>query len=152
MSAYVSGYEKRLFKDEHVMGLLEQNLPTPDYKARHRYQIVYAVRGDQIVEMIHDMGPSELFTAQEMHILSLMEHTAAEIVEMAEQVRNKSVHLGSFLAEKQAESTLITDFLQEAEQKQLSMTNVSSFGSAISTQRNGWSAKGAAERVKGQHR
>ena len=78
-------------RDEAAYALSEINLPTPDFKGKHRYQIIYVQRGDKLAEFRRDLGPRERFgSAPELRIPSFWVHSVAELVDMAEELRDPS--------------------------------------------------------------
>src|SRR3990167_2698548 len=58
-----------LRRDEPAWSLREVNLPTPDSRGRHRYQIIEVVRSDKLVEWRKDLGDAANFSAQQFQIM-----------------------------------------------------------------------------------
>ena len=56
-------------EDELALGLRETIRPSPDFKSRHRYQVIFVVRGEKVVEWMHDMGPETNFKTDQFNIV-----------------------------------------------------------------------------------
>ena len=123
-----------ILPNEKAWALREINLVRPPTHQWRRYQIVTVVRADVLSEWWRDMGPT--VPRPEIEIPSLGEHTVAELQGIAEQYQDD--HWGKFVAEKQAESTLIPDFLDQYAERSLIIKNKSKFGPGYSKQRNGF--------------
>jgi len=84
-------------KDEPCLGLYEMNLQSPGSKGFHRYQIIYVMRDDKPTEYRKDMGLSKWFKHDQFRIPGgafdngryWIEHTVAELMEIADQLRFK---------------------------------------------------------------
>jgi hypothetical protein len=127
-------------RNEKAMSLREENLHG------RRYQIIVVVRADELTEWWKDLGPSGNHLGDGFQIPSLMEHTVAELQDIATASR----HDDTWQKEMRgvvAESTLISDFLSQYEERSRIINNKSSFGPGVVKQRNGFS-KGA---VNGSH-
>lgn len=122
--------------DEKALALVERDLLTTDYRERRRWQFVYVLRNDNVAEWTRDMGlASDYPYASEFRIYSFWEDSVAELKEQAEGMRDDD-YWQRFLAEKQAESTLITEHIAFEEEKYLQSKNRSTFGPGFSRQRN----------------
>ena len=133
-------------EDEKAWALREVNLVRPPTFQWHRWQIVTVVRNDQLTEWWKDLGPMRSFTAPQVEIPGLLEHSVAEIRDIAEQYRLGDDYWSKRSAELAQESTIIPDILNQLEERQKVLHNVSVFGPGGSKQRNGFSLKTALER------
>lgn len=98
--------------DDPCYGLYELNLQSPGSRGFHRYQIIVVPRDDKLYEYRRDMGLAKNFTAIQFRIPGAVRdedtgrveflHTVAELMEMAEQLR-----------EEPAPHHDLTDFKQE---------------------------------------
>ena len=110
-------YEGELNPDEKIMGLVEVDLLTSDYKELHRYEIIYAIRDDKTVPFVRDLGASLKHLGPPMRIPVLLEHTVAETREIAEQGRQSGVRQRlKELREQSAEGGLIDTWVERQEQ------------------------------------
>ena len=74
--------------DEPAMGIAEVNRLTPDSTERHRYQIIYVIRDDEIAEFTTDLGMQDkFFYTNQFSIPSFREHTVGELLDMAYHIR-----------------------------------------------------------------
>jgi hypothetical protein len=83
--------------DEPAFNLREVALPAPDFKGRHRYQVVTVVRGDRLVEWWNDLGDAKAFKARQFRIVAgvvdeqtgrgVSFHSVGEVLAMADQER-----------------------------------------------------------------
>lgn len=134
--------------DEKAFLLVERNLPFDRIGVR-RIQILYVNRGDRLAEWRKDLGPASDFQNEGVRIPSFWEHTVGELWDIAERHRYRdNDYWARFAAEQQAESTLITDFLNHKEESWKLIDNQSVFGPGVSKQRNGFSKRTAYERAK----
>lgn len=113
-----------------------------------RFQIITVVRDDKLTEWWNDMGLEASFTAPEMEIPSLFVYSVAKLRDMADNIRWKDDHLQRFMAEKNAESTLVEDWLTYLEENWARIYNKSSFGPGVTKQRNGFSRRAAYEQER----
>lgn len=136
--------------DEKAWALHEVNLGT-DYEGRHRVQIIYVQRGgNHLGRWVHRLGPASDFTAPQISIPSLWEHTVAELQGMAEKERLGSNYWQRFLHEKREESTLIRDFLDSKDAAwKFIRGNQSVSGPGITVQRDKFSRAAFKERHSG---
>ena len=126
-----------LLSDEPCLGVVEVNLPRPDSKGRHRYQLTYVVRNDQIAEHTTDMGPEGNFPYPQIRVVAIFEHTVAETLALAEHQRLGDNYWAKRVQEVAAESTLVRDMVNWAEERHKLVNNRSTFGASFTKQRNG---------------
>lgn len=139
------GVTNTVHKDEKAWSLKERNLVrAPDFTLC-RYQVITVNRGDQLVEWWSNLGPVTSFTAPELDIPSLWEHSVAELQEIAEEKRLGDDYWQKFTKEMQDESNLLTDWANQYEERGRVIRNQSVSGPGISKQRNGFSRKAAYE-------
>lgn len=134
--------------DEKAMALHEVNLGT-DFLGHHRVQIIYVERGGTLGRWVHRLGPASAFTAPQLSIPSLWEHTVAELQAMAEEERLGSDYWRKYALEKRAESTLITDFISMKEEAGKQIRNQTVIGPGITIQRDNFSRAAFKERQHG---
>jgi hypothetical protein len=112
---------------------------TPEsWQGRHRYRIAWVNRGDVIHEY-QELSPNPI-SAPEVRIPCCWEHSYAEACGMAtDYATGKHAQRDrDFCLEKQAESTLIVDFLNQLEAKAYTARNRSTFGPLVQKQRDGF--------------
>jgi hypothetical protein len=136
--------------DEPAWALLEVAAPYPDTRGLHRFQLVYVNRGDRIARHTIDLGRAREFRAHEFHIPSLWEHTVGELWDMADEMRQGDDYWVRRAQELRAESTLILDFLEQADERQQVIHNRSVFGPKSQKQRNGFPLKAAIRAITGR--
>lgn len=119
-------------------------------RSLRRYQRVWVNRDDQIVFFTKDLGPASDFTYPELQIPAEWCHTVAELQAIAEQVRDGH-ELEELFEERQSESTLVQDWLEQVERRRKVMNNRSVFGPGGKTQRNGFSLRHAIEDYRRAH-
>lgn len=77
--------------DEKCALLAEVNLPTPDSRGVHRYQVLYVVRGDALAEHRVDLGPRANFAAAQFRVPGGVGndilHTVGELRDIADWQR-----------------------------------------------------------------
>lgn len=136
--------------DEKVWALVETNLTpyqvtaggrkrTPaSWQGRQRWRITWVNRGDVLTEF-QEISPHPA-TAPELRIPSLWEHTYAECCGMADDYASgvQAQRDRESVFELQAESSLLTDFLDQVEAKAYTARNRSTFGSLYRKQRDGF--------------
>lgn len=132
-----------IHQDEKCAVLRELNLVRPPTFQWHRWQIVTVIRNDQLAEWWDDLGLAENFTAPEIEIPSLGEHSVAELRDIAEGYRMEN-HWKQRALELSGESSLIPDLLDSIEERQRIINNRSSIG-RYSKQRNGFDRRAALE-------
>lgn len=129
----------RVYPDEPAWGLSEQSeiMAFPDgSRMRRQVQKVKVVRDDRLAEFVTDFGPAEDFE----HIPPLLipgfgDDSVAQLQEMAEHHRH-DLRWVKRREEMVAESTLIADILQRAEESREWAVNRSRFGPGGFVQRN----------------
>ena len=123
---------------------MEVELLDPMGKEVHRYQIIYVVRNDQSVPHVVDLGSRLKFANPPLNIFSYMEHSVAELQEMADEARARS-DVTKRLAELQEESSkdrnIIKEFLEQKERNSKIIANRSQLGPTLRVQRNGFNGK-----------
>ena len=140
----------RVHKDEPAACLVERNRVAPDpanpdvHHAR-RFQVITVNRDGELADYTTDLGPADDFKSQEFQILGVWEHSVAELQDMADRERWREDHWQKFLAEKQAESTLQTDYRNWVEERRNIFDNRTQIGPGLRKQRNGFSRKGVLE-------
>ena len=126
-------------EDEKVLGLQEVDLLTEDYKAVHRFQIIYVVRNDKPAKFVTDLGSTLLFPNPPLNIID--NGTVAEIRDMADDARGRS-SVTARLAELQEESAtdknIIKEFLEHKERLAKIVKNKSHYGPTTKIQRVGF--------------
>ena len=131
-----------ILADEKAMGLVEVELLAG--KDVHRYQIIYVVRNDQQSPYVVDLGSRLLYPNPPLNIISYMEHTVAELQDMANEARARS-DVTKRLAELQEESSkdrnIIKVYLEQKERNSKIIANRSQFGPSYRVQRNGFHGK-----------
>jgi hypothetical protein len=83
--------------DEPCLGVSEKNQQSPGSKGFHRYLCVRVVRDDKPVTFMKDLGLSKNFKSDPFVILGgveddgniIIEHTVGELIDIAEQLREK---------------------------------------------------------------
>ncbi len=140
------GVTNTIHKDEKAWSLKERNLVrAPNFKLS-RYQIITVNRGDKLVEWWSNLGPVKNFTAPELDIPSLWEHSVAELQEIAEEKRLGDDYWQKFTEETRHESSLISDWANQYEERGRIIRNQSVSGPGFRKQRNGFSRKAAYEK------
>ena len=130
-----------LLPDEKVLGLQEVELLTDDYKATHRYQIMYVVRNDKPAKYVTDLGNIIAFPNPPLNIIVNMEHTAAEVLDMATDARGRSSvtkRLAELSEESVKDKNIIKEFLEQKERNAKIIRNKSHYGPTVKIQRVGY--------------
>lgn len=130
--------------NEAAFLLRETNELNRSKRSLRRFQRIWVNRNDQLVFFTKDMGPASDFTYPELQIPSEWVHTVAELQAFAEEVRGGN-ELDELFEERQKESTLIKDWLDQVERRRKIVANRSQFGPGYKKQRNGFSLRGALE-------
>ena len=137
----ISSQTTYVLADEKAMGLLEVELQTEDGKDTHRFQIISVIRNDKQANYVSDLGSRLLYPNPPLNIISYMEHSVAELQDMANEARARS-DVTKRLAELQEESTkdrnIIKEFLEQKERNSKIIANKSQFGPTYRVQRNGF--------------
>lgn len=124
-------------KDEPVFMMAEMDLPSPGSKGKRRYNLLYVNRDDALAEYREDLGPSGDFAAPPFRQIVLWEHTVAECLDIAEQLRWKDDYWQKRTRELQQASTLTKDFLNHYEEAGKQIRGESTFGPWWKRQRAG---------------
>lgn len=130
-------------EDEKAWSLRETNMIRPPSYRLRRYQVITVIRDDVKTQWWNDMGPAEDFTTPQLEVPSLLEHSVAELRDIALSQHDGSAYWLKFMAEKQAESTLMTDAVAYFEENRKRIHNLSVFGPGGHKQRNGFDRKAA---------
>lgn len=130
--------------------LRETNELNKSFRSRRRYQRIWVNRNDELTVFTKDLGPAADFTYPELQIPAEWEHTVAELQAIAEEVR-EGKELNELMEERQSESTLVQDWLDQVERRRKVMHNRSVFGPVGTTQRNGFSLRHALDDWKRKH-
>ena len=130
--------------DEKAMGLLEVELQTDTSKDIHRFQIISVIRGDKQASYVTDLGSRLLFPNPPLNIISYMEHSVAELMDMADEARARS-SVTKRLAELSEESAkgrnIIDAFLDRKDRAWKAIRNQSHFGPTFTKQRIGFNGR-----------
>jgi len=111
----------------------------------HRYQFAWVVRDGVVYEWSADLGPKDDFSAPEIDIPGLWEHTVGELWDIAERYRLGEDHWRNRIEEIASESTIITDLIDQLEERAKIIHNRSVFGAGGRKQRNGFSRRALLE-------
>ena len=66
-------------------------MQSPDSRGFHRYRILIVNRGGKLAEYREDMGLASNFKGiRQFNVPSLFEHTVAELLEIADSLRNET--------------------------------------------------------------
>lgn len=122
--------------DEKAYMLLETNVIYQ--KLWRRVQVIYVERGGELARYAEVMGLQSEISAPELMCPSLWVMTVAELREYADQERADD-YWQRFLAEKDAESTLINDWHEQAAARREIIANRSVVGPYQRTQRHEFS-------------
>ena len=80
-------------QDEKCWGLMEVDMLTEDYQQVHRYRMIYVIRDDKpvpFVEDLHETGRYSFLDKQPpLRIYTLLEHTVAETIDMADDAHDR---------------------------------------------------------------
>jgi hypothetical protein len=121
--------------DEPALRLEELNVQGINGQKMQRRQFIHVIRDDKRAVWSEDLGDADSFFTPPFSIPSLLEHTVAELREIADQLREskESVNRVDELSEA---STLIKDAIDQAEERTLKMRRVSVNGPSITVERN----------------
>ena len=127
-----------LLPDEPCWRLVEMNLPPPDNRAQHRYQLIQVLRNDKLVYVRIDMGLASDWDTETFSILTLGQCSVAKAQEIADEKREDH-YWRRFHRELQeeADETFLSDIATEEEELNRIRRNFSIFGPGGHTQRNG---------------
>ena len=140
--------ETVIHPDEKVWQLTEMTEIVPGLPGRRRLQRTYVIRADELAVWVKDLGDADEIGVPDFRVLSLMEHTAGEIWDMADFDRNQNEYFTNRLREVQDESTLIPDAIDWMQAREKLVQNQSHFGPEVTIQRNGLSIAGVQEALK----
>ncbi len=75
--------------NEKAWAYLEVEEQSPGYRGIHRYRVIYVSRDGNDAEFHEDMGDAKNFKGAKkaIHIPSLWEHTVAELIALADDLR-----------------------------------------------------------------
>ena len=121
--------------DEPALRLEELNVQGIKGQGMQRRQFIHVIRDDKRAVWSEDLGDADSFHAPPFAIPSLMEHTVAELREIADQLR-ESKQGADRIQELSEASTLINDAIDQAEELTLKMRRVSVNGPSITVERN----------------
>ena len=80
-----------LLGDEKAYSLQEIHLQSPGSKGFHRYRIFIVNRNGNLAEFREDMGLAKNFKGiKQFNVPSLWEHSVAELLEIADSLRNET--------------------------------------------------------------
>ena len=121
--------------DELALRLEELNVQGIKGQGMQRRQFIHVVRDDKRAIGAQDLGTADSIHAPPFAIPSLMEHTVAELREIADQLR-ESKQGADRIDELGEASTMIKDAIDEAEERTLRMHRVSVSGPSITVERH----------------
>jgi hypothetical protein len=136
--------------DEPAWLLRETNELNKSKRSLRRYQRIWVNRNDELTVFAKDLGAASDFTYPELQIPAEWVHTVAELQEIAEQVR-EGTDVQELIEERQSESTLVQDWLDQVERRRKVVQNHSVFGPSGKSQRNGFSLRHALADWKKKH-
>lgn len=127
-------------RGELANGLAEIHLMPPDYRGMQRYQLIWVERDDRIAEFRRRLGPAvEYAGTMQFQIPALWEHSVAELLDIAEELRGGESRAQQIAAEIAAESEdtggVITEFQNRQEQNREVWHNRSKFGPLVKVER-----------------
>lgn len=124
-----------LQRDEPAFCLTELAHNRPDSRGFHRYQVIYVLRGDNLVEHWRDLGPAGTFTASPFRVpggiidsagrVEIL-HTVAELRDIADSLRAQSPR-----AAEHEPTDLIGAYMDDAEEMKKQIAFSSTFGPAL---------------------
>lgn len=133
-----------ILPDEKAVGLQEVDLLTDDYKETHRYQIIYVIRNDKPAKYITDLGLSLRYPNPPLNIYAALEHSVAELQDMAEDARDRSnvvKRIAELQEESSKEKSIIKEFLEQKDRDIRIRKNRSHHGPSVTVQRIGYRRK-----------
>ena len=129
-----------IIPNEKALALAEENQPSPiPGEGWRRVQSIFVVRGDRPAEWRHDLGPVANFKATQFRVPSYLEHTVAELQDIANTLRGDTDRPAEkILAEERAKS--LETFEEKAQDHMNARGEVarnrSKFGPGYNKQRN----------------
>lgn len=137
---YVDMDEKCWYLAEIVSTPVAMGMPISNQKqarGRKRYRLIWVMRNGKLA-LYKEESPNPLWAPQ-LRIPGAFEETVGSLVDIADAHSNKGAEWEAELAqEKQAQSTLHRDLIQQLENRPLMRNNVSTFGPMLKVQRNGF--------------
>lgn len=145
-----------VFGNEKVYALIETDMTpwaassggtffTPEsYIGLRRYQFIGVNRGDRIALWVHDMGDAGDFDFGALQVLSLWEETVEEVQDIANDIRLKDAAFNRDVIKARQQE--LKELWPEMAYKQnellrLNLRNQSTFGPAVSAERNAFVRK-----------
>lgn len=128
--------------NEKALALTETNqvVPSPEGgTAWHRIQSIFVVRGDAPAEWRTDLGPTANYKASQFRVPSYLEHTVAELQDIAEHLRSDTDRLAEKVISEEREAAaerLPGQFQDHMEAKNEAARRRSQFGPKHNKQRN----------------
>lgn len=145
-----------VLRDERTYALIETDM-TPwraslggkrfmpeSWRGLRRYQMIGVNRGDRIALWVHDMGPAESFDFGALQVLSIWEHTVAEVQDIAEDIRLKDAPFARDVIKvrQQLQGERWPEMAyRQSELLRLNLANQSVFGPAVRVERNAFVRK-----------
>ena len=111
-------------EDEPIWSLAELNLPTPDSKSLHRYQIIVVRRDGEPAQWRRDMGPAASFKKGEFRVQSFWYESMGQAKDIANYLRNQDKDW----RDKIIPTDIVDDYLVEQEMRKLKAAGHSTFG------------------------
>ena len=121
--------------DEPALRLEELNVQGIKGQKMQRRQFIHVIREDKRAIWSEDLGDADSFHAPPFAIPSLMEHTVAELREIADLLR-ESKQGADRIQELSEASTMLEDAIEQAEQRTLKMHRTSVSGPSITVERH----------------
>ncbi len=118
-------------EDEPSWSLGEFNLPTPDSRALHRYQIIVVRRDGQPSKGQRDLGLATNFKKGEFRVQSFWYETVGQAQEIADYLRSQT----DDWRDRILPTDIVDDYLVEQEMRKLKAVGLSSFGYGGKVQR-----------------
>ena len=125
-------------KDEPALRLDEVNRTGTAGQGWRRRQEIHVIRNDRRAVWADDLGPAENFTSPPFSIPALLEHSVAELQDMADSLRDSDVNnmrLAELQQESEEDKALIIQAIDQAEENALMLHRKSVNGPAITVQR-----------------
>jgi hypothetical protein len=130
--------------DEKAMGLQEVDVMSDDYKELRRVQIIYVPRNDVLTKYVTDLGPTIRFPNPPLNVYSQMEHTVAELQEIALEAKDRSNVVSRVAAlheEAVTDHNIVKEFLERKDAERKTAYNKSHYGPTTKVQRIGYSRR-----------
>lgn len=129
---------RAVFEDEPCFLLAELIRPSRSFKSRSRFQVLWVVRGDQLVTAWVYLGPAAKFAQDQFQVpggdmfegRGRVWHTVAELREVADELRSRKPH-------RELEPwDIATAFQDNVEEKKRWRKRQSTFGAGVALQRD----------------